>query len=78
MSEMHRIRVEVDDHCYTGMVIEARRLGIDTEEIARRAIGAWLIEVGENAPVEDRHVAVAADRPATTVVEEHVATTAVG
>lgn len=44
---MHRIEIEVDDSKYAELVAEAERLGVDTQEVVRRALAAWLVDMEE-------------------------------
>jgi glutamate-1-semialdehyde aminotransferase len=48
MSDMHRLEIEFDDHCYEALLAEADRLQMGIEQIVERAAAAWITEIAEN------------------------------
>lgn len=49
MSDTHRVEIEVDDHCYSALRSEAERLGVDVEDVAQRAVSAWINDMNEGS-----------------------------
>jgi hypothetical protein len=48
MSDLHRLEIEFDDHCYGALVAEAERLHTGVEQLVERAAAAWITEIAEN------------------------------
>lgn len=48
MPETMRLEIEIDEGHHCDLCREAERLGLTTEEVARRAIAAWLIDAAED------------------------------
>lgn len=43
-------RFELDDLRSEALECEADRLGLETGEVARRAVSAWLMEIADESP----------------------------
>lgn len=48
VADNKRIEIELDDEHHSELVKEAERLGLPVEEVAHRAIAAWLSEMEED------------------------------
>jgi hypothetical protein len=48
MSEMHRVEIEFDDHCYDALLGEAERLHVGVEQVIARAAAAWVTDIAES------------------------------
>lgn len=48
LSEDRRIELEFDEERHERLMSEAERLGLPAEEIARRALAAWLNEMADD------------------------------
>lgn len=51
MAQGNRIDLELDERCVQALLAEAQRLGLSPEEVARRAVSAWLGEMIDEQPV---------------------------
>lgn len=49
MEGYRHVQVTLDEERHSELVREAERLGLPVEEVARRALAAWLIEMEEDA-----------------------------
>ena len=45
--DMHRVEVQIDDHCFTALEGQAQKLGVDLQDVVRRAMSAWLNDMCE-------------------------------
>lgn len=42
------VEFDLEDHEHCALCREAERLGITPEEVVRRAVAAWLVEIGND------------------------------
>jgi hypothetical protein len=47
VKEDHRIEIQFDDRCFEALEDEAKRLGLEIEELVTRAASAWLCDITE-------------------------------
>lgn len=47
--DMHRVEVQIDEHCFCALQSQAERLGVDVEDVVQRAMSAWLNDLSEDA-----------------------------